>query len=152
VGYNFGVGRKAPDFALTSQDGDRVTLTQYRGDWFVAVVFYADGLAGAADNVTALSKAGTNLWGQRTQIVGVVRGDLDAAKALAGSAAEAAFPLLADEDGAVARAFGATDAAGTTRNYVALVDRAGKIVWIGDGRLQPVKLNEITEALRDIAR
>lgn len=148
MGYNFGVGRQAPDFTLSSQDGDQVTLKQYRGEWSVILVFYADDLVGAADSITALSKAGTSLWGQRAQVVGVVRSAASGVTDLA----EAAFPLLADEDGAVARAFGACDAAGATRNYVAIVDRSGKVVWVADGRAAPVKLSEIVAGLRDVAR
>lgn len=152
MGYNFGVGRQAPDFTLASHDGDRIPLSQYRGEWSVILVFYADDLAGAADSIKALSNAGTSLWGQRAQVVAVVHAGADGVRALAEAAGEPAFPLLVDEDGAVARAFGACDAAGAARNYVAIVDRSGKVVWVADGRAAPVKLNEIVTGLRDVAR
>jgi peroxiredoxin len=152
LGYNFGVGRQAPDFTLTSHDGDRIPLSQYRGEWSVILVFYADDLAGAADSVKALSNAGTSLWGQRAQVVAVVHASAEGARGLADAAGAPAFPILIDEDGAVARAYGACDAAGSTRNYVAIVDRSGKVVWIGDGRAAPVKLNEIVAGLREVAR
>lgn len=152
MGYNFGVGRQAPDFTLTSHDGDQIPLKQYRGEWSVILVFFADGLADAADSITALSKAGAGFWGQRAQVVGVVHAGADGVAELAAAAGGPAFPLLPDEDGAVARAFGACDAAGATRNYVVIIDRSGKIVWVADGRAAPVKLNEIVTGLREVAR
>ena len=152
MGYNFGVGRQAPDFTLTSQDGDQVPLKQYRGEWSVILVFFADDLAGAADSIAALSKAGTSLWGQRAQVVGVVHAAAAGVKRLSEEAGGASFPLLVDDDGAVARAFGACDAAGAARNYVAIVDKAGKVVWVADGRSAPVKLSEIVAGLREVVR
>ena len=152
MGYNFGVGRQAPDFTLASQDGDQIPLKQYRGEWSVILVFFAADQAGAADSIMALSKAGASLWGQRAQAVGVVHAAADGVRKLAEAAGGAAFPLLADEDGAVARAFGACDAAGATRNCVAIVDRSGKVVWVADGRATPVKLDEIVTGLREVVR
>ncbi|MEE9247646.1 MAG: redoxin domain-containing protein [Dehalococcoidia bacterium] len=34
------VGREAPDFTLQSTKGDKVTLSQYRGDKKVLLAFY----------------------------------------------------------------------------------------------------------------
>jgi peroxiredoxin len=149
LGYNFGVGRQAPEFTLASHDGSEIHLKQYRGEWLPVLVFFADDLEGAAASVAALSRAGSDLWGQRAQVVGIVRGDLARVRALAESAETVGFPLVADVDGAVGRAYGAVDAtSGATRNYVAIVDRAGKIVWTGEGSAGPVKPNEIVAALR----
>ena len=41
MGNTFGVGREAPQFDLTAHDGSRVSLRQYRGDWFAVVVITA---------------------------------------------------------------------------------------------------------------
>ncbi len=151
MGYNFGVGREAPLFDLTSHDGNRVTLKQYRGDWFAIVVFLDPSSSAAA--VTALSAAADQLWGMRGQLVGIVRGDDEAVRALAAQAERAEFPLLADRDGGVARSYGALDAAtSSVRNYVVVVDRSGKIVWTADGGATPVKPAEIVAAMRAVAR
>jgi len=34
------IGEKAPDFTLTSADGSQVSLSQFRGDKNVVLVFY----------------------------------------------------------------------------------------------------------------
>ena len=151
MGYNFGVGREAPTFTLTAHDGDQVTLKQYRGDWFAALVFVADGAA-LAGRVAEVGAAAGQLWGYRCQLVGIAHQDAAALSAALADPAPA-FPVLADTDGAVARAYGAWDGAvGAARDYVALVDRSGKIVWTGDGGAAPVKPAEIVAALQSIAR
>ncbi len=72
MGYNFGVGREAPQFDLTAHDGSRVSLKQYRGDWFAVVVFLGADQAAASALVTALSAVADQLWGWRGQLVGIV--------------------------------------------------------------------------------
>ena len=153
MGFDFGVGREAPQFTLTSHDGNVITLKQYRGDWFAVLVFYADDLDGAAENVAGLSDAGADLWGFHGQVVGLVHGSLDGARELAGKAAKVGFPLVADEDGGVARAYGAGNAAkGTRRNLAVIVDRSGKIVWSAEGGATPLEPAAIVAGLRDVAR
>jgi peroxiredoxin Q/BCP len=138
VGYNFGVGREAPQFDLTAHDGSRVTLKQYRGDWFAVVCFLGADLVAAAAAVTALSAVADELWGLRGQLVGIVAGDEQDLRVVAGEAERADFPLLADPDDGVARAYGAYDAAAArVRPYAVIIDRSGKIVWTADGAETP---------------
>ena len=150
MGYNFGVGREAPLFTLPAHDGSQVTLKQYRGDSLAALVFV--DAAGCASRVADFNPSADQLWGFRCQLVGVVHAPLDALESAAAEAAPA-FPLVADEDGAVARAYSAWDAArDATRDYVALVDRSGKIVWTADGTASPVKAADLLAGLKTVAR
>jgi thioredoxin-dependent peroxiredoxin len=153
VGYNFGVGREAPQFDLTAHDGSRVTLKQYRGDWFAVVCFLGADTAAAAAAVTALSGVADELWGLRGQLIGIVAGDEQALRAVAGEAERADFPLLADSGDGVARAYGAYDiTAAAVRPYVVIVDRSGKIVWTADGAQAAVAPAAIVAGLKGIAR
>jgi peroxiredoxin Q/BCP len=159
VGYNFGVGREAPQFDLTAHDGSRVTLKQYRGDWFAVVCFLGGDPVAAAAAVTGLSAVADELWGLRGQLVGIVAGDAQLLKSVAAEVGRADFPLLADSGNAVARAYGAYDAvAARVRPYVVIVDRAGKIVWTADGAdaagvaEAAVAPAAIVAGLKDIAR
>jgi len=152
VGYTLGVGREAPKFDLAAHDGSRVSLAQFRGDWFPVVVFLGADATAAAVATGALNGAAEQLWGLRGQVVGIVHGDDEAARGVAAEAGRAEFPLLADPDAAVARAFGAFDAAaGAVRPHAVIVDRAGKIAWSADGSaaLRPAAL---VAALRSAAR
>ena len=132
MGYAFGVGREAPAFVLSAVDGSEINLRQYRGDWFPVLVFIPTQASGAAEVLDQLSKAADELWGLRGQLVGICDGGRDACTALAAGCPGLAFPLLPD-DGGVARLYGALRKDGTARPMAFIIDRAGKIVWTGDG-------------------
>jgi peroxiredoxin Q/BCP len=132
VGYDFGVGREAPTFTLNAADGSEIRLSQYRGDWFPVLVFVPSTAPGAADALGELSSAAAAVWGLRGQVVGVCDASRDECAALAARVPGLAFPLLAD-DGAVARMYGALRDDGTVRPMAFIIDRAGKIVWTGEG-------------------
>jgi peroxiredoxin len=132
VGYDFGVGREAPTFTLSAVDGSEIRLNQYRGDWFPVLVFIPTQSPGAAAVLEQLSKAADTLWGLRGQLVGICDAARDECVSLAAGCPGLAFPLLPD-DGWVARQYGALREDGTARPMAFIVDRAGKIVWTGDG-------------------
>jgi len=132
VGYDFGVGREAPTFTLSAVDGNEIKLSQFRGDWFPVLVFVPVQAPGAADALAELSKAAGTLWGLRGQLVGLCDAGRDECSALAARVPGLAFPLLPD-DGVVARHYGALREDGTARPMAFIIDRAGKIVWTGEG-------------------
>ena len=153
MGNTFGVGREAPQFDLTAHDGSRVSLRQYRGDWFPVIVFVGADPVAAAALTGALSAVADQLWGVRGQLIGIVHGDDAALQAVAGKAERVEFPLLADPGAVVARGFGAYDAvAGRVRPYAAIVDRAGKIVWSADGGATAIDPAVLVTAMKDVAR
>jgi len=132
VGYDFGVGREAPTFTLSAVDGSEIRLNQYRGDWYPVLAFVPTQSPGAPELLEQLSAAAGTLWGLRGQVIGVCdAGPADCA-ALAARVPSLAFPLVAD-DGSVASAYGAHKQDGTARPMAFIIDRAGKIVWTGDG-------------------
>lgn len=132
MGYDFGVGRAAPAFTLTAADGSEIKLNQYRGDWFPVLAFIPTQSAGAADLLEQLSKAADTLWGLRGQLVGICDASVADCRALAARVPDLAFPLVSD-DGSVARQYGALRKDGSVRPMAFIIDRAGKIVWTGDG-------------------
>ncbi len=132
MGYDFGVGREAPTFTLSAVDGSEIRLNQYRGDWFPVLVFIQTQAPGAAQTLQRLSSAADSLWGLRGQLVGICDAGRDDVKALADGVPGLAFPLLPD-DGSVAGLYGALRKDGATRPMAFIIDRAGKIVWTGEG-------------------
>ena len=132
MGYDFGVGREAPTFTLSAVDGNEIKLNQYRGDWYPILAFVPTRSQGAAELLEQLSKAADALWGERGQLVCICDAGRDDVKALADKVPTLAFPLLSD-DGAVAGMYGARRKDGTARPMAFIIDRAGKIVWTGDG-------------------
>jgi len=150
VGYDFGVGREAPTFTLSAADGSEVNLKQYRGDWFPVLVFVPAKAPSTAQALKGLSSAADTFWGLRGQLVGVCDAVSDDVKALAESIGGLAFPLLPD-DGSVARLYGALNKDGTTRPMAFIVDRAGKIVWSGEGEAA-LKAPRLIAAFRQVVR
>jgi peroxiredoxin len=132
VGYDSGVGRSAPTFTVTAIDGSEIKLNQYRGDWFPVLAFIPTQSPGAAEVLAELSRAADMLWGLRGQLIGICDAGRDECKALADKVPGLAFPLAPD-DGSVARQYGALRKDGTARPMALIIDRAGKVVWTGDG-------------------
>lgn len=132
MGYDSGVGREAPTFTLSAVDGSEIKLNQYRGDWFPVLVFIPTRSPDASGLLEQLSRAAGTLWGLRGQVVGICDAGRDECKTLAAGVPGLAFPLLPD-DGGVARQYGALREDGTARPMAFIIDRAGKIVWTGDG-------------------
>ena len=70
-GMSISVGESAPDFTLTNQHGEEVTLSNYRGKSPVALVFYplsfsgtcTDELCELRDNMALFESAGVELIG-----------------------------------------------------------------------------------------
>ena len=146
MGYTFGVGREAPAFHLNTRDGTSIDLAAYRGDWFPVIVFLP---AECEPEVLApLSQAADRFWGLRGQLIAVCP-----ESALSGSGPQAgglSFPLVYD-NGSVAASFGVRIVKGAKRPVSFIIDRAGKIVWTGEGR-QAVDPTVLEAALRRIAR
>ena len=150
MGYNFGVGREAPTFTISAVDGSEINLKQYRGDWFAVLVFVPTQAAETAAALALLSSAAGTLWGLRGQLLGICDAGRDEVQKLAAEVEGLAFPLLPD-DGRVAQAYGALKKSGEVRPMTFIVDRAGKIVWTGEGA-SALKPATLVAALRQIAR
>ena len=150
MGYNFGVGREAPTFTLSAADGSEINLKQYRGDWFPVLLFVPTQTPGIEKQLAQLSAAADDVWGLRGQLLGLCDASRDDVKSLAGRVEGLAFPLLPD-DGRVARAYGALTRSGEVRPMAFIVDRAGKVVWTGEGAaaLRPAT---VISAFRQVAR
>ena len=150
MGYNFGVGREAPIFTISAVDGSEIDLTQYRGDWFAVLVFVPTQAADTAAALGRLSAAAGTLWGLRGQLLGICDAGREEVQKLAAEVEGLSFPLLPD-DGRVAQAYGALKKSGEVRPMTFIVDRAGKIVWSGEGAsaLAPATL---LAAFREVAR
>lgn len=127
-------GDMAPDFALVSADGDEVTLSSLRGTNVVVYFYPAASTPGCTteacdfrDNLSSLEAAGYS-------VLGISPDPVDRLSSFA-QAESLNFPLLSDEDHAVAEAYGAW---GEKKNYgkayeglirsTIVVDGEGKVV------------------------
>jgi peroxiredoxin len=152
VGYRFGVGREAPAFTLTGYDGTEVSLGTYRGEWFAVLVFLGSDRAAGATLLAAMNAVADRAWGMRAQLIALAPLPRAELGELVNGVPVVAFPLLADEGARVARAYGAFNRARDAASQAAyIVDRAGKIVWAGEGP-EDLKPASLIAALQDTAR
>ena len=133
------IGKRAPDFTLTSLDGTKYSLSQFLGRK-VLLNFWLEGCA-ACEAEMPLLQAIFNKYGRDDVIVLAinVRGDLDKVRLYAGTAA-LAFPVLLDTESA-ADALYKSPAFPTTF----FIDSTGIIRAIADQRFQTT--SEIDDAL-----
>lgn len=152
MGNTFGVGREAPVFALSAHDGNRVALKDFRGDWLPMLVFYDPGAPGAAARLAALSAAADQFWGLRGQLLAISDASAEQQRKVAEETDGLAFPLLVDTGALVACSYGAVNSkTGKPVGATYIVDRSGKIVWVGEGD-EASKPSALLAALESVAR
>jgi mycoredoxin-dependent peroxiredoxin len=124
------VGTEAPDFTLKDHNNQEVTLSSFRGDRNVLVVFYPFAFSGICTG--ELCAVRDDLGSFQNDEVQILAVSVDHAFALkAWSDAQGyQFPLLADfwPHGAVAKAYGVfNEAAGFSLRGTFLVDKTGTV-------------------------
>ena len=124
------VGSQAPDFTLKSGNGDEVTLSSFRGDKAVLVVFYPFAFSGVCTG--ELCSVRDDLSAFQSDDVQVLALSVDHPFALGAWAKEQGytFPLLADfwPHGKVAQDYGVFNAdAGFALRGTFLVDKDGVV-------------------------
>src|SRR5689334_8839608 len=124
------VGTEAPDFTLKDQNNEEVTLSSFRGDRSVLVVFYPFAFSGiCTGELTAVRDDLASFQNPDVQILAVSVDHPFALKAWA-DAQGYAFPLLADfwPHGKVAQDYGVFNAsAGFALRGTFLVDKTGTV-------------------------
>ena len=136
------VGDTAPEFTLKDQNGQDTTLSQFRGEKNVVVVFYPFAFSGICTG--ELCEIRDNLGGfvaDDVQVLAISCDHMFSQRAWADKEGYF-FPLLSDfwPHGDVARAFGVFhESAGAAVRGTFLIDREGVIRWslvneIGEGR------------------
>jgi peroxiredoxin Q/BCP len=124
------VGDEAPDFELEGTDGP-FRLSEHRGERVILLFYPGDNtlvctrqFCSYRDNPEAFAALGVTAVGVSSQSVESHR-DFRDKHGLN-------VPLLADTDGAVAKAYGATRPVGGTNRVVVIVDEAGIVRYRHD--------------------
>jgi mycoredoxin-dependent peroxiredoxin len=122
------VGTEAPDFTLKDQNNQEITLSSFRGERNVLVVFYPFAFSGTCTGeLCAVRDDLSSFQNDDVQVLAISVDHVYALKAW--SAAEGyTFPLLSDfwPHGAVAQAYGVfQDVRGMALRGTFLVDTAG---------------------------
>ena len=125
-------GQPAPDFSGTTQDGERISLADFRGTRALVLYFYPK------DNTPGCTKEAFGFRDHRAEIdrlgaslVGVSMDSADSHRKFVADH-RLNFPLIADTDGAVAGAFGVTRLGGwlpflPVKRVTFVIDRGGVV-------------------------
>ncbi len=100
------IGAPAPAFTLPTNTGDgTISLADYRGKWLVVYFYPADFTSGCTLEARRFQSDLPKYQAKNTEILGISADSVDSHKEFC-SAEGLKFPLLADTDGAVSKAYG----------------------------------------------
>lgn len=124
-------GDKAPAVSAPSWDGSTVELSGFAGRSNVVLFFYVrDNTSGCTREARALRDAVDEMADRNTVVIGVSTDGIESHERFATNN-ELSFPLLADTDGEVAKAFGVLKPTGMAERATFLIGKDGSIahVW-----------------------
>ena len=125
------VGQQAPDFTLRNQEGEKVSLADYRGRKLMLVFYPADFSPVCGDQFSIYQEVKPQIDETGAELVGI---SVDSAWAHRAFQEKLGFEftLLSDFEpkGEVARAYGSyIDRVGTANRTLVLVDEDGAVAW-----------------------
>lgn len=125
------VGEAAPDFTLRDQDGEKVSLSDFRGRKLMLVFYPADFSPVCGDQFSIYQEVKPEIDEKGVELVGI---SVDSAWAHRAFKEKLGFDftLLSDFEpkGEVARAYGSyIDRAGTANRTLVLIDEDGVVAW-----------------------
>jgi len=117
-------GDAAPDFSELTTDGTRVGLKDFRGKKLVLYFYPMDDTPGCTAQACSLRDHNKEIAAKGAAILGVSAQDLDSHQKFTAKH-KLNFPLLADTDRSVARAYGTIGGGlgGTLRGMLGLAER-----------------------------
>lgn len=126
------VGEPAPDFTLRNQDGEKVSLADYRGRKVLLVFYPGDFSPVCGDQLSIYQEVKPQIAEQGVELVGISVDSFYAHKAFQEKLG-LDTTLLADFEpkGGVARAYGSylDSPLGFANRTLVLVDEEGKVAW-----------------------
>jgi peroxiredoxin len=125
------VGQQAPDFTLRNQDGEKVSLSDYRGRKVLLVFYPGDFSPVCGDQLSIYQEVKPELEEKGVELVGISVDSFFAHKAFQEKLG-IDTTLLSDFEpkGEIARAYGSyVEKLGFADRTLVLVDEDGKVAW-----------------------
>jgi len=121
-------GDKAPSFSAPSWDGSTVKLSDFSGSKNVVLFFYLrDNTSGCIREARSLSDAVDRLTERSAVVIGVSTDGVESHERFAANNA-LTFPLLADSDGKIAKAYGVLRETARAARATFLIGKDGTIL------------------------
>jgi peroxiredoxin len=148
-------GEPAPDFTLRDQDGEEVSLSDYRGRKVLLVFYPQDFSPVCSDQLSIYQEVKPEIEEQGVQLLAISVDHVWAHKAFQEKLG-IEIPLLADFEpkGKVARAYGAyINRVGHANRSLVLVDAQGAVEWVHESPtpLEIPGANMIFDALEAVS-
>jgi len=124
-------GDPAPDFSGVTTDGRRVSLADYRGRTLVMYFYPRDDTPGCTKQACSLRDHQAELAAKDAGILGVSTQDEGSHQAFTRKFG-LNFPLLADTDGRVGRAYGVLGGPGLVAKLKSAVGMAERVTFVID--------------------
>ena len=139
MGTPLRAGDPAPDFSATTTEGKRVSLADYRGRKLVLYFYPRDDTPGCTKQACSLRDHSADLAAKGAAVLGVSTQGEESHRAFTRKFS-LNFPLLADTDGAVGRAYGTLGGSGLISKLKAAAGMADRVTFVIDenGRIAHV--------------
>ena len=143
------LNQSAPEFTLPTNTGDgEISLSDYRGKWVVLYFYPKDFTSGCTIEARRFQEDLPKYSSRNTQILGVSVDDINSHKEFCDSEG-LKFPLLADTDGTVSKAYGSWLNFFSIR-HTFIIDPDGILQKIFLGVKPPFHSNEVLSSLDDL--
>jgi thioredoxin-dependent peroxiredoxin len=132
-------GDAAPDFQATTTDGHKVSLADYRGKKLVMYFYPRDDTPGCTKQACSLRDNLAPIAAKGASVLGVSTQGTESHQAFTKKYG-LNFPLLADVDGSVGRAYGVLGGDGLLSKLKSAVGMADRVTFVIDenGRIEHV--------------
>lgn len=122
-------GSPAPDFTAPDQTGTARSLESFRGKPLVLFFYPRDGTPGCTKEACAFRDAWSRYEAAGVNVVGVSTNDIASHAAFAAEH-KLPFPLLADTNEVILRAYGVPSTMGFAQRVSVLIDATGTVVRV----------------------
>ena len=126
------VGSAAPDFTLKSQDGNPISLSQFRSKWVVLYFYPRDMTKGCTIEAHNFQRDQDKFDAANAVVLGVSVDSTDSHQQFC-TKEGLTFKLLSDTDHKVSEEYGSLTSMGPikfSQRHTFIIDPTGKIVWV----------------------
>jgi peroxiredoxin Q/BCP len=125
------IGDPAPMFTATTTDGNTVKLSDYFGKKLVLYFYPMDDTPGCTKQACSLRDHNQEIQDKGAAVLGVSTQDVESHRRFT-SKYQLNFPLVADADGAIGKAYGAIGSGGIVSAAMNLLGMANRVTFIID--------------------